>query len=75
MEIGSIAHQVKSGFLDETYLDILKLGYSALTTTAVYLKMSRQEAKGILREKGGVDIDYQNDLYCYKRKIEELKSF
>ena len=28
------------------------LGHSALTTTAVYLKMSGQEAKGILREKG-----------------------
>ncbi len=28
------------------------LGHSALTTTAVYLKMSGQEAKGIMREKG-----------------------
>ena len=28
------------------------LGHSALTTTAIYLKMSGQEAKGILREKG-----------------------
>ena len=28
------------------------LGHSALTTTAVYLRMSGQEAKGILREKG-----------------------
>ena len=28
------------------------LGHSALTTTAIYLKISGQEAKGILREKG-----------------------
>ena len=28
------------------------LGHSALTTTAVYLRISGQEAKGILREKG-----------------------
>ena len=28
------------------------LGHSALTTTAIYLKMSGQEAKGILRDKG-----------------------
>jgi len=28
------------------------LGHSALTTTAVYLRISVQEAKGILREKG-----------------------
>ena len=28
------------------------LGHSALTTTAIYLRMSGQEAKGILREKG-----------------------
>ncbi len=28
------------------------LGHSALTTTAVYLKMSGQEAKGIMKEKG-----------------------
>jgi len=42
--MGSIAHQ-------ETHLDILKLGHSALTTTAVYLRMSGQEAKGILRER------------------------
>ena len=28
------------------------MGHSALTTTAIYLKISGQEAKGILREKG-----------------------
>ena len=28
------------------------LGHSALTTTAIYLKISGQEAKGILKEKG-----------------------
>ena len=28
------------------------LGHSALTTTAMYLKISGQEAKGILKEKG-----------------------
>ncbi|MDO9530173.1 MAG: site-specific integrase [Syntrophales bacterium] len=28
------------------------LGHSALTTTAIYLRMSGQEAKGILRDKG-----------------------
>ena len=28
------------------------LGHSALTTTAIYLRMSGQEAKGIMREKG-----------------------
>jgi len=28
------------------------LGHSALTTTAIYLRISGQEAKGILREKG-----------------------
>ena len=28
------------------------LGHSALTTTAIYLKMSGQEAKGILKDKG-----------------------
>jgi molybdate transport system regulatory protein len=28
------------------------LGHSALTTTAIYLRMSGQEAKGILRKKG-----------------------
>ncbi|MEA2067072.1 MAG: site-specific integrase, partial [Thermotogota bacterium] len=28
------------------------LGHSALTTTAIYLRMSGQEAKGILRERG-----------------------
>ena len=28
------------------------LGHSALTTTAIYLKISGQEAKGILRERG-----------------------
>ena len=52
MEMGSIACQVKSGFLDETHLDILKLGHSALTTIAVYLRTGGQEAKGILRKKG-----------------------
>ena len=52
MEIGSIACQVKSGFLEETHLDILKLGHSALTTTAVYLRMSGQEAKGDTEGKG-----------------------
>ncbi|WP_456324098.1 tyrosine-type recombinase/integrase, partial [Desulfonauticus submarinus] len=28
------------------------LGHSALTTTAIYLRISGQEAKGILKEKG-----------------------
>jgi len=28
------------------------LGHSALTTTAIYLRMSGQEAKSILKEKG-----------------------
>ena len=52
MEMGSIACQVKSGFLDETHLDILKLGHSALTTTAVYLRMSRQKAKRDIEGEG-----------------------
>jgi site-specific recombinase XerD len=28
------------------------LGHSALTTTAIYLRISGQEAKGILKNKG-----------------------
>jgi hypothetical protein len=49
MEIGSIAHQ-------ETHLDVFKLGHSALATTTICLRMSGQEAKGILRYKGLIRV-------------------